>query len=125
MTIRARLYRWKLQGYAALITLAALVLPTISEAACLQADLSPRIAYSLNVAALVVRDVQQPAETPASVPGQATNCQHGHCGHTQVAPDADADMAAAFPLAGLRPRPIYPQMADDDLMAGPDRPPQA
>ncbi len=128
MKIRARLFRWRWQAYVALITLAALVLPAISEAACLQADLSPRIATSFNLAAPVapmVREVPLPTETPASLPGQTTICQHGHCSHSQVTPRTSVDVTPGFLVAGLRPRWIYDTMVDGDLIAGPDRPPQA
>lgn len=128
MTIRARLFRLRWQTYVALLTLAALVLPAISEAACLQADLSPRTATSLNLVAPVapvVREAPLPMETPASLPRQATICQHGHCSHSQVGPETWVEVTPAFLVDGLLPRWIYDQMVDGDLIAGPDRPPQA
>ena len=130
MTIGACLDRWRWRALVALTVLAALLLPAMSEAACLQADLAPaRVAAASIVGANQVsealRNVPEPMKKPVNRPRHAAICQHAHCGHSQIAIDTGNDLSAAVPACGPLPGWTYERFAEGQPVAGPERPPQA
>jgi hypothetical protein len=129
MTIGTRLVRWRWQAYVVLTMLAALLLPAMSEAGCLQAASPPAptaISYAhASPSAPAAREAQQPREKPASRPRHSAICQHAHCGHSQVAPESRADLATKRVSPPSHPLWTFDRLADSALIAGPERPPQA
>ncbi len=130
MRIGECLDQWRWRAYVAMTVLAALLLPAMSGATCLQADLAPaRVAVSpvppVDQATEVVRVAPEPTKKPASRPRHAVVCQHAHCCHAQIALEAEKNVGAAVPGRGPLPGWTVERFAKAPPIAGPERPPQA
>lgn len=129
MRVRQRLSGWRARVVIALTIVCALLLPSLSEAGCLQAGAVGQLATPVaQVEQNVVRvkDVgQQPQNKPSNPSRHAMLCQHAHCGHSQVAPTAANSIAPVLQPAPLNPVATSERLVSDLLAAGPERPPQA
>jgi hypothetical protein len=129
MQVRQRLGGWHARVVIALTILSALLLPSLSEAGCLQAGAAGQLATPVTqVQQNVVRlkDVgEQPQNKPSSPSRHAMLCQHAHCGHSQVAHTVANSIEPVIQTAPLNPVATSERLVSDLLAAGPERPPQA